>query len=298
MSEKKRPEERVRAALEGFRAKLFLRFGDKKSKWIIRGAIAAFAAIVLFVAVFFLVRIGTIEVTGDVTMFNEGEVIAAAQISEGDGLFWRTSFGIRRSIEKNMPIAHNVKVYKSPFGKVTIYLELKPVDYYFEYGGSFYAMDKDLRVLDKSDSYRKYSSYGAVKVLLPEIRQPVIGERIVFYYTVEETDTEGETLYEIEQEKSYYYIKDFLNALCDSGYRYDADGVILTERFDVTLIYTGKFKIRFGEADDLDIKFRMLYEVFREGSLQYADKVYIDVSDPSATIARPDQTLDLSEFED
>ncbi len=298
MSEKLKPEQRVRQVLEGIRTKLFLRFGEKKSKWIFRASIAAIAVLIVLVVAVFLVRINRIEVTGAVTMFNEGEIIAAAGINEGDGLLWKPSWTIRKNVEKNMPMTHNVRVTKSPFGKVTIYVELRPVEYYFEYEGSYYAMDSELRVRDMSDSYRKYSAYGAVKVVLPEIRKPVVGERIVFYYTVEETDTEGETLYEVEDEKSYRYVSSFLSALYGSGYREDADGVILTERFDVIMIYANKFKVRFGESEDLDVKFRMLYEIFKEGSLQYADKVYIDLSDPSAAVARPDTSLDFTEFDD
>ena len=298
MNDQMRPEDKARRALEGLRAGMFLRFGEKKSKAIVIGAACGFVAVVVIILSFFLIRIGSIEVTGDVTMFNEGEIIAAAEIAEGDGLFWRSASAIRKSIEKNMPLAQNIKVEKSLFGKVTIHVELDSVDYYFEYDGNYYAMSDSLRVLDKSDSYRKYTSYGAVKVILPEIREPSIGEKIVFYYTVEETDTEGETLYEVEKEKKYDYVSGFLTALKESGYREDANGVILDEKFDVTLIYAEKFKVRFGTVDQLDVKFRMLYEIFAEGSLQYADKAEVDLSDPSAAIARPNPSLDFSDFVD
>ncbi|MBE6583643.1 MAG: FtsQ-type POTRA domain-containing protein [Ruminococcaceae bacterium] len=298
MKEQIRPEDKVRRALEGARAKMLVRFGEKKSRMIVRLSLLALLLTVLLVVTFFLLRIESIEVTGDVTMFNESEIIAAAEIAEGDGLFWRSSARIRRNIEKNLPAIQKVKVTKSLFGKVTINVELVSVEYYFEYGGSFYALDSSLTVLDKNDSYTKYSAYGAVKVILPEIREPKVGERIVFYYTVEETDTEGEPLYEVKEEKSYRYVSEFLTALSDSGYRDDANGVILSEKFDVALIYAEKFKIRFGSVESLDVKFRILYEIFAEGSMQYADKAYIDLSTPSAATARPDPTLDLSEFVD
>jgi hypothetical protein len=231
-------------------------------------------------------------------MFNESEIIEAAEIAEGDGLFFKSAGKIKRNIGKNLPIAKNVKVRKSLFGKVTISLEFSEVEYYCSYAGEFYALDRDLRVLHKSNTHTRYSSYGAVKVVLPEIREPVLGEHIVFYYTVEETDTEGELLYEVEDAKKYDYVKAFLRALKDSPYYSGANGVIVEQKFDVTLVYSAKYKIRFGDVRGLDVKFRVLDGIMAEGSMGYADKASIDLSDPSSAIARPDPTLDLSEFVD
>ncbi len=294
----KRPEERTREALEGFRAKMYLKYGAKKCKLIARGVVVALCLVILIAAAVMLVRISSIEVTGDVTMFNESEIIAASGIDEGDGLFWTSSSQIKRNIRQNMPIAQNVKVTKSLFGKVTIKVELLSVDYYTKVGDYYYALDADLRVLDKNKASSKYSAYGAVLVVLPEVREPIVNQTIVFYDTVEETDTEGETLYPVRDSAYYNYVTDFLRALKESGYHTQANAVILTEKFDVTLIYAEKFKIRFGDVTNSDVKFRVLYEIFAEGSMQYVDKASIDISNPSVPTARPDITLDFSQYID
>ncbi len=297
MSEK-RAEDRMRDSLEGFRAKMILRFGEKKCRLIYRVMIAAAIILLLLIVAFFLIRIESIEVTGDVTMFNESEVISAAEIDIGDGLFWKNSWQIKRNIEKNMPIAQNIKVKKLPFGKVTIHIELLSVDYYTKIGDKYYALNSDLSVLDSNPSGAKYSSYGAVLVKLPAVREPVVGEKLVFYDTVTETDTEEETLYEVRDESFYSYTVKFLNALRESGYHADANCVILTEKFDITLIYAKKFSVGFGNSSDLDVKFRVLYEILAEGSTQYSDKVSVDLSDPSRATARTDMSLDFSEYEE
>ncbi len=298
MTEEKKPADKVRKKLEKLRESMLSRFGERGCRRIFRGVVMG---IIIFLALLLLIiffPIFSIEVTGDVTMFNESEVIAAAEINEGDGLFWQSSWKIKKNIEKNMPIAQNIKVRKSLFGKVTINIELLSVDYYGKYGDIYYAFDEDMKVLDKNVSRTKYSSYGAVYVIIPAIREPNIGEKIVFYDTVEETDTEGETLYEVKDEKVYAYAENFLKELKRSGYHSAADGVILDEKFDVTLIYSQKFSIRFGTATDLDVKFRVLYEILAEGSMQYAEKASVDLSDPSKATARADLTLDFSEFID
>lgn len=294
----KRPEDKVRQRLESVRAGLLIRFGEKGLRRILRVALVALVVVIALVAALLFIRIDEIEVTGDVTMFNESEVISAADISVGDGLFWRSSSRIKRNISKNMPIATDITVRKSLFGKVTIKIELSGVDYYCKVGDYYYALDEELRVLDKNASRTKYSAYGAVYILLPEVREPVLGETLVFFDTVEETDTEGETLYEVREPSFYEYTVDFLKTLKRSGYHSEADGVILLEKFEITLIYAQKFKVIFGDSRDLDVKFRILYEILAEGSMQYADRAIIDVSVTSRPSARPDITLDFSEFID
>ncbi len=289
---------RVRKWLYSLRARLVIRFGEKGAARIYLALKIALVALILILLAFLFLRINTIVVTGDVTMFNESEVIKAAEIELGQGLFWKPSWAIKRNIERNMPIAQNVRVTKTPFGKVTINIELLSVDYYTKFGDKYYALDKDLKVLDSNISASKYSAYGAVLVKLPEIREPIIGESLVFYDTVEETDTEKETLYPVREESFYAYTVRFLSALKESGFHEEANGVILTEKFDITLIYAEKFSIRFGNSNDLEVKFRVLYEILAEGSTQYSDRVSVDLSDPSRATARTDLTLDFSEFID
>lgn len=292
----KRPEDKAREQLEGLRAKMLLRFGERKSRRIVTVAFVALAVAAVLMVAFFLIKIDSIEITGDVTVFNETEVINAADIGIGDRMFSVSAAKIKRNIKANMPIADNIKVRKSLFGKLTINIEMMAVDYYTKIGDHYYALDNDLKVLGKARSAGKFSSFGAVLVKLPETRTPEIGKKLVFYDTVVETDTEKETVYEVREESFYKYTTDFLTALKSSGYHADANGVILTEKFEVTLIYAEKFSIDFGTTNDLDLKFRVLYEILAEGSMQYTDKASIDLSDPSRPTARPDPSLDLSEF--
>ena len=294
----KKPEEQLREKLEGARAKLFIRYGEKGARRILLGIPVGIFAVVLLAVLFFLLPIRRIEVVGEVTMFNEGEIIGAAEIEEGDSLFLKSAGRIKRTIRKNLPLTESVRVTKSLFGKVKIEIEFADVDYYCKIGDRYYAIDEELRLLDSDESKTKYSAYGAVLVKLPETREPVIGERIIFYDTVEETDTEGETLYEVREERFYDFASEVLTALKDSGFLPDSDAVLLEERFNVTLIYAEKFQITFGNTSDLDVKFRVLFGILDEGSMQYADKVSVDLTTPSKATARADNSLDFSQYVD
>lgn len=296
MENKKSPAELTREKLYGLRTAMLLRFGEKGTKFIFCAVAASLVVVILLIAAMLFIRIRSIEIVGDVTMFNESEIIAAAEINEGDGLFWRSSGRIRRNIEKNMPMAQSVKVKKSVLGKVTIEVHLTEVDYYCKYGDLYYAFDESLNVLACNKSASKYSAYGAVYVKLPEIREPVVGERIVFYDTVEETDTNGELLYEVKDIELYGYVSEFLAALKSSGYHEAANGVLLEQKFNITLFYADTFKVSFGDARSLDVKFGAFYSILAEGSMQYYDKVSVDLTNQSKPTARPDPALDFSEY--
>lgn len=293
-----KPEDAVRSKLEGMRDGLFARFGEKGAKRIIFGVPALILVIILLSLVLLLIPIKSINVTGDVTMFNEGEIIRASGISEGDSLLLRSSGRIERTLKRNLPLAESVSVKKSLSGRVTINVEFADVDYYFKYGKLYYAIDDKLNVLDSDGSRSKYSACGGVFVKLPEIREPKVGEKIVFFDTVEETDTEGETLYEVRKERFYDFASEFLKELKKSGFHTETDGVILEERFDVRFLYADKFEVRIGSVADIEVKFRALFEILGEGSMKYADRVMIDLSTPSKSIARADSSLDFDKYRD
>ena len=92
MSGKKRPDEIVRERLEGARDKVVVKVGAKRLKRLINTAKYAVLLILLLVAVSLFFRVNVIDVSGEVTMFNEGDVIRAAHLSEGNLLFGRTVY--------------------------------------------------------------------------------------------------------------------------------------------------------------------------------------------------------------
>ena len=298
MEEKKRPEDAARERLEATRDAVIDKLGEKKVKKIAKIVKLSLILAVLLVIVSFFIRVKSIEVAGDVTMFNEGDVIRAADIAEGDMLLLKPRGRIAKNVKRALPLAESVKVRKSLFGKVRITVEFADVYFYTKIGDHYYAFDDQLRVLDKSDSRGKYSNYNAVYVRLPEVREPELNKKLVFYDTLEETDAEGETLYEVREESYYTFTLEFLRLLKESGYHSDSQAIDLEEKFNVELVYADKFLIKFGDSRDLDVKFRLLFEILAEGSMNYASKGVIDVSNPSKAFARDDGSLDFSHYID
>ena len=298
MSEQNDRANDLRVRLEDARARMLQKHGEKRVKLVFRTLPAIVLAAILLIALFLLIPIREIEVTGEVELFNEGEIIEASESVQGRSLHMRSSSKIEKTIRKNLPLTESVKVTKGIFGKIKIDIQFSDVYFYCNIGDKYYAIDENLRVLDIDDSYSKYKAFGAVKVHLPEVREPILGESLVFYDTVEETDTEGELLYEVKKPSYYSYVSEFLTEIKENGYQDGANAALLAEKFNVRLIYAEKFSVRFGDIRDLDLKFRIFYEIMAENSTQYADKVTVDLTDPSEATARADTSLDFSEYID
>jgi hypothetical protein len=59
-----------------------------------------------------------------------------------------------------------------------------------------------------------------------------------------------------------------------------------------------KYKVNFGTSVDLGTKFNILFGILNDEAMKSMEKVYIDLTTPSKATARPDLTLDFSEFAD
>ena len=297
-------DKKVRARLEGIREKMLVRFGEKGTKIIFISSLVALSLVILLIIGFFLIRINEFEIKGDVTAFNESEIVEAADVDIGDGLFWKSSFRIKKNLEKNLPVAFDVTVFKTPFGKVIIDFKLKEVDYYTRVGEKYYAFNSDLKILDSAKSRSKYTALGAVYVELPKTRDLKVGERVIFYDTVEETDTEGELLYEVRDESAYSYVGECLKSLKKNQFHSGADAILLDEKFEIALIYAEQFRINLGTTDSLDVKFSILNEMLlkieedKKNEGKVLGKARIDLSDTTQPSLREDYTLDFSEYVD
>lgn len=292
--------ESVRGFLQAVKSRFFDRLGEKKAKRLLLSVAVAAVALILLAVALLLIPVNSIEITGDVEMFNEGDIVEASGIGEGDRLFLHPFFTISGSIKRSLPLVEKVTVIKNPFnGHVKIDVRVRDVEFYTMIGDKYYAIDEDLRILDSSVKRSKYSSGGAAFVKLPEVREPVLGEILVFYDTVEETDSDGELLYPVRDKKYYDYASDFLHELKKSGFLAQTDGVDLEQKFDLRIVYDMKYQVRFGGSYDLGAKFKVLFGILREGTVaEYKEKTVVDVSKPSMATARIDLTLDFSEFDD
>ncbi len=242
-------------------------------------------------------RIDSIEIKGDVSLFNESEIVEASEISVGGALYSKPFFVIKNSIRKNLPMAEKIRVYKNIFTrKVTIKVEFADYEFIVQSGDKFYAVDSNLTVTDIRDSKLEFVALGARVLTLPEIETPVLGESLVFSTTVDIRDENGRLIQKGDDISKYGYVTELLSFLNKSGYIDRTDAVFLDEKFNIRLIMDGRCLVYVGRCEGLETKFEVIDAIIDEGSTSYGKCVVINVQNPALASAKVENDLDFSEY--
>ena len=254
-------------------------------------------AIIIICFLILVIRIDSIEVEGDVTLFNESEIVEASQISVGGALYGKPFFMIKNSIRKNLPMAEKVSVRKNIFTrKVTIKVEFADYEFVVQSGDKFYAVDSNLAVVDVGDSKLEFMALGGRVLTLPEIETPVLGKSLIFTSTVDIRDEKGRLIQKGDDISKYSYVTKLLSFLSKSGYIDRTDAVFLDEKFNIRIIMDGRCLVYIGRCESLETKFEVIDAIIQEGSTAYGMGVVINVQNPALASARVDNEFDFSEY--
>ncbi len=281
-------------ARAGERIKVFC---ERQGAFRVFGVVfSALAVILVVVLLAITTEVRSVKIRADMSFYNESRIIEAAGVGEGDRMFGISSVLISHNIKKELPMVKSVAVHRSIFGNLYIKLNYRDYQYFYKYDGGFCGIDGDLVAKDLRGSSREYMVHGAVYVTLPATQSPRVNERVIFSESVYETE-KGETYPEWYREAEYFdYVSSFLTRLARSEYFERTNAVFVDEKFNITMIYDGKYKILFGSTGDVDIKLSDLSEIVSAESLQYAEKAIIDLTLTGKPSARVDNSLDFSEY--
>ena len=280
---KKSAEERVREKLNKMNLKLTEKSSVGKLKKTVILACVTIGALALIIFGMYMDKVKEIYVEGDLTAYNETMIIEASGIDIGDSIFGKTAFGVKHRIKKNIPMTEKVKIRKNIFtGRVKIDIEFSEFDYFIKYGSNYYAVNEKLVVMDKRSSKSEYFALGARYIEIPDVCDPEIGKALIFEDTVPE-DKDDKDVVDIEE---YQYIYDILRIASESESYGEMNVLLLEEKFNISAVYSEKYRVYIGNFNQIDIKFKMLDGVLNEGSLKYAEKGIIDLSDPTKVSAR------------
>ncbi len=272
---------------------------DYSNPELVSAKIISLCIIILLLFVLFLsvCRIDSIEVEGDVSIFNESDVVEASGLKVGGCLYTKPFFMIKKSVKANLPMAEKVSVSKNFFTqRVKIKVKFSDFEYFAERDGVYYGLDKDLRVTDVRASKLEFLSLGAVMITLPEFEQPVLGDKLVFTKTVDILDEDGNVVVKGVDKSKFHYAENFLNFIADKGYEDRVDAVFLDEKFNIRTVVDGKYLVYVGRCEGLETKFEVMDEIIKEGSTDIGKYAVIYVEDPAVASARVDNTLDFSQF--
>ncbi len=244
-----------------------------------------------------VIRIDSIEIEGDVTLFNESEIVEASELSVGGALYSKPGFAIKRSIRKNLPMAEKVSVRKNIFSRrVTIKVEFSDYKFVVQHGDKFYGVDSNLTVTDIRESKLEFIALGARVLTLPQIETPMLGECLIFSSTVDIRDENGRLIQKGDDISKYSYVKELLSFLSSSGYIDRTDAVFLDEKFNIRIIMDGRCLVYIGRCESLKTKFEVIDAIIDEGSTSYGKYVVINVQNPALASAKVENDLDFSEY--
>ena len=293
--EKKTPEQKTREVLNRIKEKINKGKENKRVRKIFTVSAIAFCVLVAFVVLLFCVKIKNINVSGELTSYNETRVAQASEIDIGKSFMSKSGLAIKRSIRRNIPLADEIKVRKNIFtGDVNIEISFLPFDYYIKYKDAYYALDENLVVVDVRKNENDFSSQGATYIQIPKTCRPVFGKALVFYDTVPNPDGERETPVpeeDLVDVKEYQYIYDVLRLLKESKNYDSLTSLRLLEKYDIEAVYGECYKVSFGGEYSFELKLNVLSEIFDDKTWQYTGFGLIDVRDPAAATARAVQSI-------
>ncbi len=244
-----------------------------RSRWrlytfIITGALLiARSAYLLYSFVFVITDI---EVEGG-EIYTEEEIVSSSGITLGTKLFspWLDLDAAKTSIFESCPYIGEVTFEKSIPGTLKITVTESEALFVSEVYGEYALLSEDLHVLD----IRKDCPDGYIKLILPDVKSAIEG------YEIEFVDDIFEVVSKIAAAASD-------ESICDMITKIDA-----SDRFNISIIYDGRYNLLVGSVTDIELKLRIALEMMEDDVFTDDSRgtIYLDdVNKPSIVI---DNTL-------
>ena len=134
--------------------------------------------------------------------------------------------------------------------------------YYVNVYGDYLKLSSGLRVLEKT-SKEEAESEGLTYLILPEVSYSVAGRTISF-----------------TNQRDERFIRNVLSGIETSvfGETGDINEINLSDEYNISLIFSGKYDLYLGEESDVDLKLRMAYNTVNNEEFDKKRYAKIDLS--------------------
>ena len=253
----------------------------KAKKKIYIGAISAVLSIALACCVGVSVykgifRITTFGITGDVSAYSADELMSAAGISYGDGLYSFDKSSAERAIIKKYPEISSVKFEVQAPSTVNISLSVADEVFYADIYGELWTLDADFRLINVTNE-KEAAERKLIKLIIPEVTSAVAGNVIEF-----------------SDRKVLRHVKNFSSALLSSGIAERMSAADLSNIYNIKIVCDGLYLVSLGEADDLEEKLIFTEAVLADSMFASGNKATVDVSNVSEASVIINNQLDLN----
>ncbi len=231
--------------------------------------LASFASLALFTS-FFDVKSITVSGLGEQS---EEEIIKASGINPGVSILALDGDAAEKNILAAFPEILDASVEKTLPGSVDILLTYDVPKYFICVTGEYFTVSEELRVIKRGGARKDHEASELIYLTVPNLKRAVTGDTLGFFKEDEE------------------YIIPFLDTLKGSFFGDKIDRIYIDNKFDISLVSTGRFKIEMGDFRDQELKLKMAEKVFETGGYGAQIGVVIDVSDAYESSVRVDKNL-------
>lgn len=236
-----------------------------KQRILFCAIVLAVVAVVAFVLVRTLCKVGSVTLDAT-TLYDPQQILEVSGIRVGENLFGFSADQARARIQSAFPYLRRVQIRRTLPGQVHLSFQEELGSVCVRLGQDYYPLDSQQIVLKQCASPGDGGTHR-ITVVSDRIRRCVVGEKIQY------SDT---TLF------------DMVDAICraveDNGVLEKIHTIDLTDKFDVTMDYDGRFTVFLGNTENLKYKIAMVMKVVEE--LYQDDAGEIDVRQTSTAYVK------------
>lgn len=225
------------------------------------------------VALFF--KVGAVSVSG-CNLYDDWRVRDASGITTGINLYKIDKAAVAERIIMRLPYVRSVTIRRSLPSTVSITVVEDTPLYYCEVGGEYYLLSSSLRVLERTDDPESLRTRfpAIIRLVTLDISRAVVGEPVAFY------------------DSDYFdYALDMLAVFSDCALADKLTTINFNDKYDIYLVYDGRFRIEIGSVDSLTLKMTMAAEVLSSMSDSYRGLLNVE-NDPAYVILGSNVGLD------
>ncbi len=219
----------------------------------------AISLIFLTVCVVVFLNVKSIKISGN-EKYTDEEINALVPISVGDNMFSFDADKIEAEIQRVLPYVGKVEVKRDLPNTIEVKITEEKAFFATEMAGDTYLVSSGLKVLERVPD-TKPETTGLTILKLSNVRACIVGQPIEFV-----NSRTFDAIISLYQNFEANFIEDKIVS------------IDVESRFDIYANYDNRFKVYFGDTDDIDIKVRFLIAVIDE--LEPDATGVINVSDP------------------
>ena len=242
---------------------------------IVAYIVIAFVTLLICVALSLLLfKVNNIVVKGK-SFYGREEIIKAAEISVGDGIFTVHENYVADKIEQKLPAIESVKVEKKMSGLVTITVKAGTVKYALKYGEKYALLNSSRKVIEIAD--KKNLGAAAIIYTKAQVSSAIPGEKEITF--TDEKKGKSET---------FDTINNFLDAV-DKVKLNDITEINMQNFNAVTFVYQNRIKVVFGDMENYESKLALTAKALeKENEISFDQKGTLNLSVEGEAYFTPD----------